>query len=136
MVTVENRILKHEVMWKKMEEERHNTLKDFKSVPCEDVCPDFCVGRERLKEEEREEAIKWIRSFNGTPPSEKEDNATWETITDIKRIRGYSGDDYKLELAVKWGIEEGAILMLMEFFDITEDDLIDKDIAGSVTRRK
>ena len=68
----------------------------------------------------RKEAIAWIRQFLGDG---EDDTATWEDIIPWERIKAYAGGDMEKELAVKWGIEEGAIAMLIELFDIKEDEL-------------
>lgn len=68
----------------------------------------------------REEAIDWVKSFLGNGQS---NIVIWEDITTIERIQSYAGGNAKLELAVKWGIEEGAIAMLMKLFDIKEEEI-------------
>ena len=68
----------------------------------------------------RKEAIAWIRAFLCEG---KYDTATWDDIITRERIKGYAGDDLRLELAVKWGIEEGAVAMLMTLFEITKEEL-------------
>lgn len=68
----------------------------------------------------RKEAIAWIRQLLGEG---EDDTATWEDIIPWERIKGYAGGDMEKELAVKWGVEEGAIGMLRTLFDIKEDEL-------------
>lgn len=68
----------------------------------------------------REEAIEWVLAFQGNGKSEI---LTWEDIITIDRIQSYAGGNAKLELAVKWGIEEGAIAMLMKLFDMKEEEI-------------
>ena len=42
------------------------TLKDFADEPCQDVAPDNCEGRKRLKEELREAANDWRYYWKNT----------------------------------------------------------------------
>lgn len=39
------------------------TLNDFTDEPCQDVAPDSCEGRKRLKVELREAAKEWLNVF-------------------------------------------------------------------------
>ena len=68
----------------------------------------------------RKEAIAWIRAFYGEWEGE---TVTWENVVPWERIKGYAGEDMEKELAVKWGVEEGAIWMLRTLFDIKADEL-------------
>lgn len=67
----------------------------------------------------RKEAIAWIKSFCGEGEGEV---VTWEDIVPRERIHEYLGET-QTRLAVTWGVEEGAIWMLKELFDIKEDEL-------------
>ena len=73
--------------------------------------------------DKRKEAILWIKALRGQVIGTMLDVANWNNIYPFNRIAGYAMENVRLELAVKWGIEEGAIAMLEKLFEIRREEI-------------